>query len=76
MLFHQLREHFILGLKLFLQMLYPFGFWIFDSFLWFVKGGCAIFKELLLPAVEHRWLQMVLITKIRYRDLVNKVPFE
>ena len=37
---------------------------------------CAVFKELFLPQVEDFWLELVLVTQVGNRDLLNQVTFE
>ena len=61
MLFHQFREHFVLVAQ--------FGFKLLDAFLLrlgltgrlFVESRRSVLEELLLPAVENGWLQIVLV---------------
>ena len=38
------------------------------------EGGVGVFKELLLPLIDLRWLQTQLITKVRDRDFVDQLP--
>ena len=68
--------HFILGLELFLKHFDFPGLLIDGSFPRGLKGCRSIFKELSLPPVKDRRLQMVLITEIRYRNSIDQVPFE
>jgi hypothetical protein len=73
MLLHQLGQHLILPLELLLQVLDPLlpGL-VVDPHLT-LEGRRAVFKKLLLPAVEDRRPQPQLVTELRDRLLFQQM---
>ena len=74
MLGHQLGQNFILGLDLLLQPLDAFLFGLATVAVAGLEGSGSVFKELLLPAVEHRRLQRPFVAELRDRLLVHQMP--
>jgi hypothetical protein len=74
MLRHQFGQHFIFRLDLLLQ--------IGDSFLFRLMVGPSpllesrrsVLEKLLLPAVEHGWLESPFVTQIRDRHSFHQMP--
>ena len=72
-LLHDLGDHRILLLQLLLKLdLTPLGS-LRGPFAGSLEGRRTVLKELLLPAVELGWIQIVRITDIRYHSAFNKV---
>src|SRR5580700_5131895 len=74
MLGHQFSQHLVLGVDLLFQELDPLLFTLAVRPALALEGGRAILEELFLPAVEHRRLQSMLLTKIRNRHFIQQVP--
>ena len=74
MLGHQFGQNFVLRLDLFLQVGDPLlvGGVVRPPLL--IEGSCAVFEELLLPAVEDRGLQSDFIAELRDRLLLKQMP--
>ena len=62
MLRHQLRRDLILGLDLLLQTVNPFLLGCMVGSRFRLEGSRPVLEELLLPAIEDRGLESVLIT--------------
>jgi hypothetical protein len=66
MLSHQFDQDFVLGLEFLLQELDPLLLLLDQAGGAFLRleGGCSIFEQLLLPAIEHGGLQSIFLTQI------------
>ena len=73
MLRHQFGQHFILRLDLLFQIRNPllFGLMVLRSSL--LESGGSVLEELLLPAVEHGWLEFQLVTQVRDRHSFHQM---
>jgi hypothetical protein len=65
MFLHEFREDFVLALELLLQEGNPLILGVGGSSGAGLDGGGAVLEELLLPAVEHRGMDPVLVTQVR-----------
>ena len=74
MLGHQLRQDFILGLDLLLQILDAFLLGWLAQLAFGFKCGRAVFEKLLLPAIEHRGFQAQIIAQLRNPRPVQQMP--
>ena len=76
MLLHQLGEHFVFPAQfvfklldaLFLNTLLTAGI--------ANKRGCSVLEKLFLPAVENRWLELILVAKVGYGNMINQMALE
>ena len=73
---HDLGDHLVLLRHLRLQggvlLFQPPAFSVRST----LEGGGAVLEELLLPLVKHGGVQSLLVAHVRYRNLVNQVPFQ
>src|SRR5580658_2632152 len=71
---HQFGQNLILRLDLPFQMgdAFLFGLMVGPSSL--LKSRGSVLEELLLPAVEHGWLEPQLVTQIRDRYRFHQMP--
>src|ERR1700693_3015116 len=67
MLRHQFGQHFVLRLDLLFQIHDSFLFGLMVGAPSLLESGGSILEELLLPAVEHGWLESRLVTQVRDR---------
>jgi hypothetical protein len=74
MLRHQLSQHLILGLDLLLQILDVLLLGLLIGAGLILEGRRSILEELLLPAVEDRWLQAQFIAELGDRFLAQQMP--
>src|SRR5947209_10039305 len=73
MFFHQFGEDFILALELLLQEDGPPVLGVAGASGAGLERGGGVLEELLLPAVEHRGVDAVLVTQIRNRGVFEEV---
>jgi hypothetical protein len=71
MLGHQFGQDLVFGLDFLLQILDPFLFRLLAGSRPGLKSRRPVLEEFLLPAVEHRGLQAMLVTKLRDRLLLQ-----
>ena len=77
MLYHQLGEYFVFCLKILLQGQYFLFLRTIIVLSFTIKCPCSLLKKLLLPAIKHRRLELVLLTKIRYRNFLQQMlPYD
>ncbi len=73
MFLHQFGEDFVLALELLLQEGDPPVFGVAGSPGSGLEGGSGVLEELLLPAIEHRGVDAVLVTEIRDRRVFEEM---
>src|SRR4051794_21642749 len=73
MLLHEFGEDFVLALELLLQEGDPPVLGVAGASGAGLEGGRGVLEELLLPAVEHRGVDAVLVTQIRDRGVLEEV---
>src|SRR5438874_6825381 len=73
MFLHEFREHFVLALELLLQGGDPLVLGVGGPSGAGLEGGGAVLEELLLPAIEHRGVDAVLVTQIRDGSLLEEM---
>src|SRR5271157_5359174 len=73
MFFHEFREHLVLTSELIFQEGDPPVLAVAGSSGAGLECGSGVLEELLLPAVEHRGADAVLVTQIRYRGAFQEV---
>src|SRR6516162_3201496 len=73
MLFHELREHLVLALELLLKQRDLPILGIARASGAGLKRGRAVLEELLLPAVEHRGVDAVLVAQIGDGDVFKEM---
>jgi tetratricopeptide (TPR) repeat protein len=73
MFFHELREHLVLASELIFQEGDPPVLAVGGSSRAGLECGSGVLEELLLPAVEHRGANAVLVTEIRDRGAFQQV---
>src|SRR5438445_4839503 len=71
---HQFRQDPILGLDLLLQIGDLLLLCVMVGPRFRLKGSRAVLEELLLPAVEDRGLESLLVTQLRDRHLLQQTP--
>jgi hypothetical protein len=74
MLRHQFGQNLVLGLDLLLQVRNAFLFDLVIGAGFALEGSGPVLEELLLPAVEDRGLESVLVTQLRDRRLLQQMP--
>jgi hypothetical protein len=74
MLRHQFGQHFILRLDLLFQIRDSFLLGLMVGAASLVESGGSVLEELLLPAVEHGWLESRLVTQVRDRHSFHQMP--
>src|SRR5258708_26622925 len=73
MLLHEFREDLVLALELLLKVGDPPVLGVAGASGAGLEGGGGVLEELLLPAVEHRGVDAVLVTEIRNRGVFEEV---
>src|SRR5262245_2940530 len=73
MFLHEFGEDFVLALELLLQEGDPPVFGVTRTSGAGLEGGRGVLEELLLPAVEHRGVDAVLVTEIGDRGVFEKM---
>src|SRR6516165_9254413 len=73
MLFHELREHLVLALELLLKQRDLPILGVARASGPGLKRGRAVLEELLLPTVEHRGVDAVLVAQIRDGDMFEEM---
>jgi hypothetical protein len=73
MFLHQFGEDFVLALELLLQEGDPPVFGVAGSPGAGLEGGSGVLEELLLPTIEHRRVDAVLVTEIRDRRVFEEM---
>src|SRR5260370_12837989 len=73
MLLHEFREELILALEFVLGVGDPPVLGVAGASGAGLEGGGGVLEELLLPAVEHRGVDAVLVTEIRNRGVFEEV---
>jgi hypothetical protein len=73
MFFHKFREDFVLALKFLFQQRYLSLIYIRSTSGAGLECGSGVLEELLLPAVEHRRVNAVLVTQIRHWGALEEV---
>jgi hypothetical protein len=76
MLRHQFSQHFILRLALLFQIRDSFLFGLMVGAASLLESRRSVLEELLLPAVEHGWLESWFGTRIRDRHSFHQMPAE
>ena len=74
MLRHQFGQHFILRLDLLFQIRDSFLFRLMVCASPLLKSRRSVLEELLLPAVEHGWLESRLVTQVLDRHSFHQMP--
>ncbi len=74
MLRHQFGQSFILRLNLLLQIRDSFLLWLMVGPSSLLESAGSVLEELLLPAVEHGWLQPKFVAQIRDRHSFHQMP--
>ena len=74
MLCHQFSQNLIFRLDLLLQISDSFLFRLMVGASPLLKSCRSILEKLLLPAVEHGWLESPFVTQIRDRHSFNQMP--
>jgi len=74
MLRHQFGQHFIFRLDLLLQIGNSFLFRLMVGPSPLLESRRSVLEKLLLPAVEHGWLESPLVTQIRDRHSFHQMP--
>src|SRR2546426_11851987 len=73
MLLHEFGEDLVLALELLLEVSDPPVLVVAGASGAGLEGGRAVLEELLLPAVEHRGVDAVLVTPIRDGDVFQEM---
>src|SRR5260370_5017347 len=76
MLRHQFGQYFIFHLDLLLQIGDSFLFRLMVGPSSLLESRRSVLEELLLPAVEHGWLESPFVTQIRDRHSFHQMPPE
>jgi hypothetical protein len=71
---HQFGQDLVLRLDLFLQVCNPLLVSGMVGWPFLLEGSSPVFEEFLLPTVEHRWLQLQLVTELGDRLLFQQMP--
>ena len=74
MLRHQFGQHFSLRLDLLFQIRDSFLFGLMVDAVSLLESSGSVLEELLLPAVEHGWLESRLVTQVRDRHSFHQMP--
>src|SRR3954464_7788715 len=73
MFFHQFRDDFVLALELVAQCRDGAEVLALGGGLLGLEGGGAVLEELLLPGVEQRGRELMLVAEVRDGDVVDQV---
>src|SRR5262245_59866100 len=73
MFLHEVRKDLVLALELLLEQGNLPILGVAGAMRAAFEGGRAVLEELLLPAVEHRGVDAVLVTQIRDRDVLQEM---
>jgi len=76
MFLHQFGEDFVLALELLLQVGDPAVLGIAGAVGAGFESSGSILEELLLPAVEHRRMDAILVTQVRHGGVFEKMEPE
>jgi len=74
MLRHQFSQNLIFRLDLLLQICDSFLFRLMIGASPLLESRHSVLEELLLPAVEHGWLESPFVTQIRNRHSFHQMP--
>ena len=67
MFFHDFRKNLVLLAQFGFQHRHPLGPVLLTGNLLVLERSGTMFEKLLLPTVKHRWMDPILITKVRNR---------